>query len=86
MLVIQELLQKVKDAAVLSQELLTSKAGDCRSVAALFNDFIKVPFEDGMFYVPSEYDKILTQEYNNYITLPPVEKRIYQHEYKAYKK
>lgn len=53
---------------------------------ALFNDFIKVPFEDGMFYVPSEYDKILTKEYNNYMTLPPVEKRIYQHEYKAYKK
>ncbi len=53
---------------------------------ALFNEFVKVSFEDGMFYVPSEYDKILTQEYGDYMTLPPVEKRIYQHEYKAYKK
>lgn len=36
---------------------------------------IKVPFEDGEFYVPEQYDKYLTSEYGDYMTLPPEEKR-----------
>lgn len=53
---------------------------------SLFDEFIKVPFEDGEFYVPKEYDKLLTQAYGDYMTPPPIEKRIYHHQYKAYKK
>lgn len=52
----------------------------------LFEDFIKVPFEDGLFYVPKEYDKLLTQTYGDYMTPPPIEQRIYHHHYTAYKK
>lgn len=51
-----------------------------------FDNLIKMPFEDGMFYVPSEYHDLLTQAYGDYMKPPPVEKRIYQHQYKAYKK
>ena len=52
----------------------------------LFDDLIKVPFGKYMFYVPRDYDKLLSQEYGDYMQLPPVEKRIYHHQYKAYKK
>lgn len=53
---------------------------------SMFDDLVKVPFEDGEFYVPADYDSLLTQEYGNYMQLPPPEKRIYQHQYKAYRK
>lgn len=53
---------------------------------AYFEKLVKIPFEDGEFYVPANYDEILTQEYGDYMTPPPVEKRIYHHEYKAYKR
>lgn len=53
---------------------------------SMFDKLVKVPFEDGLFYVPSEYHELLTQEYGNYMQLPPPEKRIYQHAYKAYEK
>jgi O-antigen ligase len=51
-----------------------------------FDEMLKVSFEDGQFNVPIGYHDILTQEYGDYMQLPPVEKRIYQHQYKAYKK
>ena len=35
--------------------------------------------------VPKEYDKILTKIYGDYMKLPPKEKQIAQHNYKAYK-
>lgn len=52
----------------------------------LFSEFVKVKFEDGEFYAPKAYDKILTQAYGNYMQLPSPEKRIYHHQYKAYRK
>lgn len=51
-----------------------------------FEKFVKIPFEDGEFYVPEKYDKILTQEYGDYMTPPPEDQRVYHHEYKAYKR
>ena len=51
-----------------------------------FTDLIKYPFENYEFYVPSQYDRLLTQEYGEYMKLPPEEKRIYHHQYKAFKK
>lgn len=41
-------------------------------------------FEGKMFYVPKEYDKILTGLYGDYMQLPPEEKRVYAHGYEAY--
>ena len=52
----------------------------------IFGDGMQLQFEDGYFSVPSGYDEMLTQEYGDYMQLPPVEKRFYQHQYKAYKK
>lgn len=51
-----------------------------------FDELIKVPFEDGEFYVLAGYDALLTQVYGKYMDLPPIDKRINQHQYKAYKK
>lgn len=43
-------------------------------------------FEDSLVQIPKDYDNMLKQEYGDYMTLPPEEKRIYQHNYKAYKR
>lgn len=51
-----------------------------------FEEFIEVPFEDGLFKVPRKYDEILKLVYGDYMKLPPEEERIGHHYYKAYKK
>lgn len=43
-------------------------------------------FNGVKFSVPKEYDTVLKKIYGDYMTLPPKEKRIAQHNYKAYKK
>lgn len=43
-------------------------------------------FNGTEFSVPKDYDSILTRLYGDYMKLPPKEKRIAQHNYKAYKK
>ena len=40
-----------------------------------FTDLIDMPFEDGIYYGLKEYDNYLKYVYNDYMTLPPVEKR-----------
>lgn len=49
-----------------------------------FDDFVFVEFENKKFKAPAEYHKILTQTYGDYMTLPPVEKRITHHSNKVY--
>lgn len=51
-----------------------------------FNNLIKAQFEDGEFNIISNYDDMLREEYGDYMTLPPVEKRTYHHQYIAYKR
>lgn len=51
-----------------------------------FNDRVKVPFEDGEFYITKHYDKMLREEYGDYMQLPPIEKRVYHHGYIAYRR
>ena len=41
-------------------------------------------FEKGLYYIPSDYDVILRNLYGDYMKLPPEEKRVYAHGYKAY--
>lgn len=43
-------------------------------------------FNGVMMPVPTNYDKLLRQEYGDYMKLPPEEERIGHHFYKAYKK
>ena len=46
---------------------------------AWFGEGIELPFEDTNIRCPIEYDKVLTQMYGNYTTLPPEEQRGEQH-------
>lgn len=47
---------------------------------------IFMEFEGEQFRVPKYYKEILKQKYGNYMELPPVEKRVATHDYKAYRK
>lgn len=42
---------------------------------SVFEEFIDLPFEDGMFPVPSHYDEVLRATYGDYMQLPPENKR-----------
>lgn len=45
---------------------------------------VDVPFENELFRAPVSYDKLLTQYYGEYMKLPPAEKQVTQHNYKAF--
>lgn len=47
---------------------------------SLFNDTVKVPFEEYQFSIPKEYVLFLTGRYGNYMELPPLEKQQPCHE------
>ena len=50
-----------------------------------FENAIEVPFENTTIKVPSEYDEYLTLLYGDYMTPPPLEKRVLAHdEYRYY--
>ncbi len=51
-----------------------------------FSEGIKQKFEDEEFYIPTFFDKILTQIYGDYMQLPPEQDRIPHHLYKTFKK
>lgn len=62
---------------------LTTKAfwGSDEKPKELFSSFIKHSFEDGEFRLPHLYDDYLRLEYGDYMTLPPLEKRVKKHDY-----
>ena len=41
-----------------------------------FSEYVKTKFEDREYYIPKEYDRVLTMLYGNYMQLPPVEARV----------
>lgn len=47
--------------------------------ANYFNEFCKMSFEGRNFWVPKMYHEILSQMYGDYMTPPPVEKRVAHH-------
>ena len=51
-----------------------------------FDETILVPFEGYEFRVSKYYDDVLSQEYGNYMELPPEKDRIGHHFYKVYRK
>lgn len=52
----------------------------------IFGEERFLEFNGVMMPVPTNYDKLLRQEYGDYMQLPPEEERIGHHFYKAYKK
>lgn len=50
------------------------------------DESIEHKFEEKMLMIPKDYDYILSKIYGNYMKLPPVEKRVPHHYYKAYKR
>ncbi|WP_455265955.1 LicD family protein [Phascolarctobacterium sp.] len=52
----------------------------------VFDSFILVEFEGKKYPAPVGYDEWLTQFYGDYMQLPPVEKRVSHHSFKAYMK
>ena len=50
------------------------------------DETIFVQFEDSKFRAPKRYKDVLKHKYGNYMEMPPVEKRVATHDYKAYRK
>lgn len=53
---------------------------------SIFEEYIDVTFEGCTFKAIKDYDGYLRNFYGNYMKLPPLEKRIAHHFFKAYKK
>lgn len=53
---------------------------------SIFENFIEVEFEKKSFSALKDYDKFLSNLYGDYMQLPPPEKRVTHHTFKAYKK
>lgn len=51
---------------------------------AAFEDTEQLEFEKIPFAAPKDYDTILTMFYGDYMTLPPAEKRVTHHSFRAY--
>ena len=52
--------------------------------SCFFDEYIELPFEDVLVMSIKEFDKYLTAAYGDYMLLPPVEKRVSHHIFKAY--
>ena len=50
----------------------------------VFAEYIDLPFEEQRFKAISAYDTYLSSIYGDYMTLPPEEKRVSHHTFKAY--
>ena len=51
-----------------------------------YSDYVELDFEDIKVKAPVKYDEILKEAYNNYWELPPIEKRVFSHDYNLYRK
>lgn len=51
---------------------------------ANLQDVIELPFENHTFFAPVGYDNYLRGMYGDYMQLPPVEKRVSHHEFRAW--
>lgn len=84
--------QKVVSNSKKYVDMPTKGVGNFTSVSRIvcekdiFSSFIKVPFEGREYNAPVGYDKWLTAFYGDYMQLPPEEKRVSHHMYKAYQK
>lgn len=52
--------------------------------AHVFKEYIKLPFEDSLFFCIKEYDFFLKRMYGDYMTLPPIDEQSGHHNYKMF--
>ena len=52
--------------------------------ARSYTEYKKVPFEKIQAYITKDYDKVLRTTFNDYMTLPPKEKRVAKHDTEIY--
>ena len=53
-------------------------------LSEIYSEYIDIEFEGNSFKAIKNYDKYLSNLYGDYMKLPPVEKRISHHTFKAY--
>lgn len=53
---------------------------------SVFSEKTEMVFEDRLFYVPKQYEMLLTLWYKDYMALPPENKRVASHSYKMYRR
>lgn len=53
---------------------------------SVFTEYTELPFEEGSFKAIAAYDTYLSSIYGDYMKLPPEEKRVSHHTFKAYYK
>ena len=51
---------------------------------SVFDTYCPIEFEGRKFQAIEDYDTYLTTLYGDYMQLPPVEKRVFQHQFRAY--
>ena len=65
--------------------LMESKKYSTKIDAKALDEVVECKFEDRMYNIPKEYDHILTAIYgDDYMEIPPVEKRIQHDDFVAY--
>lgn len=87
-------LKSIDRLSSLNEKEITGKAGCLISIynireffgEEVFQSYIKLPFENCLFYVIKDYHQYLTRIYGSYMTMPPREKRVSTHEFSGYLK
>lgn len=51
-----------------------------------FEEFILAPFEQYEFRIPKDYDQVLTNNFGDYMQLPPEKDRVGHHNYQVYRR
>ena len=70
------------DKILFAWRLMRKKEGDYYNSVFEYDDFktyIEMKFEDTMMRVPVGYDRYLTEDFGDYMTMPPIEKRVPAH-------
>lgn len=84
--------KKIVKNALRYKDSNSSQIGDftCREIISVnrevFDSFVDVEFEGRKFKAPVGYDTWLRAFYGDYMELPPVEKRVSEHHFKAFYK
>ena len=83
--------KKINDCAKGAKEneyidyLMESKSTSTKIKNSALDDVMEYEFEDRKYYIPREYDHILTSIYgSDYMEIPPVEKRVQHDDFVAY--